>query len=132
MNEAMKYALKLLKRQDYFIKDLYDRLVEKGFNQKDVCSVIKDLVNMDFINDEKLIYLKISNLAISKKYGRKYIINYFSKKNVSMNLVLYCLDLFGTDVFKLNKEYIIKELLSEGKEEKYIDYYLQKKGYEIE
>lgn len=131
MNDALDYALKLLKRKDYYIKELYDRLKKKKIEDKNITSTIKILIKKDIINDNKLVYLKTRNMIIDKRFGKNYIYSYFKNKNISENLVAYTLNIFGNDIFNQNKEAIVDELKKRGKERSYIEYYLVKKGYDI-
>lgn len=123
------YALKLLKKKSYFIKELYDKLLPK-YSLDEISKIIKVLIINDFINDSKLVKLKINYMVYEKKYGKNYIIYYFTNKGISLKLVIFHLNAFEKKVFLNNKDYIIKSLLSKGKNEVYINNYLRRKGYD--
>ncbi len=53
-NKIKSYAFKLLSKRDYFSSELKQKLLSKGFNEKDVEEVISNLKEEGYINDEQL------------------------------------------------------------------------------
>lgn len=129
MEAPMNYALRLLKIKNYYIKEIYDKLSKK-YNPQQVHSTIKKLIISDYINDKKLVKLKIEYFITVKKYSRKYIRNYFESKCISLNLVDYYLEGYKEYVFINNKKQIINNLKEKGKKDVYIKDYLIRKGYD--
>lgn len=123
-----EYALKLLKRKNYFIKELYLKLLNK-YPQDDVSKVIKELIKRDLLNDKLLMEMKIYFFLHIKLYGRKYMFNYFLDKGLSENLVKYLLSKYSDEVFINNMNKLIQTMLKKGKNEVYIVNYLLRKGY---
>lgn len=131
MTEESKYALNLLKKKDYYISELYKKMLHRGFPLCNINKVIKDLIINNYINDKKLVHLKIEYLINEKRYGKKYIYNYFEKKHISINLIYYFINNYYQDIIIENKNKIINELKTLGKDDGEIEYILKKKGYEI-
>lgn len=131
METPMNYALRLLKIKNYYIKEMHDKLIKK-YSVSDANKCIKELINNDYLNDKELVYLKMNYLIKDKLYGRNYIINYFIKKNISNNLVLYNLNRFDENIFEQNKDILVKRLLSKEKDLNHIELYLLRKGYNRE
>ena len=127
-DDIREYALKLLKRKNYFIKELYLKLLNK-YPQDDVSKVIKELIKRDLLNDKLLMEMKIYFFLHIKLYGRKYMFNYFLDKGLSENLVKYLLSKYSDEVFINNMNKLIQTMLKKGKNEVYIVNYLLRKGY---
>ena len=128
MDDINKYTLKLIKRKSYFISEIRLKLLNK-YSEEQVNKKIKELISLDILNDKTLLYLKVANLINNKLYGKNYIINYFSNKNISYNLIKYTLDRFDEDIFLNNKKLIVSRLLEKNKTEEEIEKYLEYKGY---
>ena len=130
MKDIEKYTIKLLKIKNYYIKELFDRLCKK-YDRKEVCIIIKKLINEGYINDKILTKLKLNFLINQRLYGINYIYNYFDIKNVSNNLVNYLLKDYSDFVFERNKKKLIIILKEKGKTDKQIESVLLNKGYNI-
>lgn len=125
-----KYAFSLLKRKNYYIKELYNKLIHK-YDVKNVNEVIKYLIANNYINDKLLVKLKLDYFISYKLYGKLYIYKYFENHNISFNLIKYLLNSYDVNTFNNNMNKIIDRLKREDKSELYIKKYLLKKGYEI-
>jgi SOS response regulatory protein OraA/RecX len=125
-----KYAFSLLKRKNYYIKELYNKLIHK-YDVKDVNEVIRYLIANNYINDKLLVKLKLDYFINYKLYGKLYIYKYFENHNISFNLIKYLLNSYDVNTFNNNMNKIIDRLKREDKSELYIKKYLLKKGYEI-
>lgn len=126
-----KYALNLLKRRPYFIKEMYDKLINK-YSVNEVNIAIKMLIYDNYLNDRILSKLKLDYFIYEKKFGIYYINNYFIKHNISLNLINYLIKNYDQEIFNTNKNQIVEELRKKEKTDNYINNYLLRKGYEIE
>ena len=125
------YVYKLLKRKNYFIRELYLKLINR-YDQMDVSSIIKKLINEDLLNDKLLIEMKTYFLLHIKMYGRIYIYNYFVIKGLSENLVNYVLSKYSQNIFLNNMNKIKNDLARKGRNEEYIYNFLLRRGYSDE
>ena len=128
MEDINKYALRIIKRKSYFIKEFRDKLL-LSYDEVKTNKLIREFICLDLLNDKELIYLKMNNLINQKLYGKNYIVDYFLNKNISINLINYTLNLFDDNLFIANKEKIINKLIEKGKTTEYIEKYLFYKGY---
>lgn len=128
MEDINKYALRIIKRKSYFIKEFRDKLLLR-YDELKTNKLIREFICLDLLNDKELIYLKMNNLINQKLYGKNYIVDYFLNKNISINLINYTLNLFDDNLFIENKEKITNKLIEKGKTTEYIEKYLSYKGY---
>ncbi len=128
MDDINKYALRIIKRKSYFIKEFRDKLL-LSYDELKTNKLIREFICLDLLNDKELIYLKMNNLINQKLYGKNYIVYYFRNKNISTNLINYTLNLFDDSLFIANKEKITNKLIEKGKTTEYIEKYLSYKGY---
>lgn len=128
MEDINKYALRIIKRKSYFIKEFRDKLL-LSYDEVKTNKLIREFICLDLLNDKELIYLKMNNFINQKLYGKNYIVNYFQNKNISTNLINYTLNLFDDNLFIANKEKITNKLIEKGKTTEYIEKYLSYKGY---
>ena len=128
MEDINKYALRIIKRKSYFIKEFRDKLL-LSYDEVKTNKLIREFICLDLLNDRELIYLKMNNLINQKLYGKNYIVDYFLNKNISVNLINYTLNLFDNNLFIANKEKITNKLIEKGKTTEYIEKYLSYKGY---
>ena len=128
MEDINKYALRIIKRKSYFIKEFRDKLL-LSYDEVKTNKLIREFICLDLLNDKELIYLKMNNLINQKLYGKNYIVDYFLNKNISVNLINYTLNLFDNNLFIANKEKITNKLIEKGKTTEYIEKYLSYKGY---
>ena len=131
METPMNYALRLLKIKNYYIKEIFDKLSKK-YTPFQVHSTIKELILNDYINDKKLLKLKMNYFVYVKRYSKKYIKNYFETKGISSILINNSLSNYSEDVFVSNRIKIIENLKLKGKSENYIKKYLVRNGYDEE
>ena len=128
MEDINKYALRIIKRKSYFIKEFRDKLLLR-YDELKTNKLIREFICLDLLNDKELIYLKMNNLINQKLYGKNYIVDYFINKNISINLINYTLNLFDDNLFIANKEKITNKLIEKGKTTEYIEKHLSYKGY---
>ena len=128
MDDINKYALRIIKRKSYFIKEFRDKLLLR-YDEVKTNKLIREFICLDLLNDKELIYLKMNNLINQKLYGKNYIVDYFLNKNISTNLINYTLNLFDDNLFITNKGKITNKLIEKGKTTEYIEKYLSYKGY---
>lgn len=127
-DNAKEYALKLLKRKNYFIKELYIKLLNR-YSVEEVDNTIRDLIKMDLLNDKLLIEMKTYFLLHIKMYGRNYIYNYFISRGLSENLVKYILSKYSNSIFINNLNRIKRDLDRKGRSPEYIYNFLLRRGY---
>lgn len=127
-DNAKEYALKLLKRKNYFIRELYLKLISR-YNEEEVDKAIKELIKMDLLNDKLLIEMKTYFLLHIRLYGKKYIYNYFVSKGLSENLVSHILSKHNQSIFINNMNKIKSDMTRKGRSEEYIYNYLLRRGY---
>jgi len=72
MDKAKSYALRLLSKRDYFEKELKEKLLTKGFSEKDVEDVITYLKEQKLIDDNKLLE-RYKELSIKKGKSSAYL-----------------------------------------------------------
>lgn len=125
------YALKLLKKKNYFIGEFYQKLIIK-YDRKSVSRIIKEFIILELINDKYLTEMKICYFIHIKMYGKKYIENYFENRNISLNLVRYVLSKYSIEMYLKNIDEIRNNLYKKGKNDNYINNYLLRKGYSEE
>lgn len=130
-NNIKSYTLKLLKKKNYYIIELYEKL-KKKYEVEEVNRIIKECILLEILNDKLLVEMKTYYLLYVKKYGKKYIINYFINKHISYNLILHILAKYNDDLFLNNMNQLIKELKIKNKSNIFIYNYLLRKGYEEE
>jgi len=121
MNEQVKKeAFKLISKRDYFSGELKRKLLQKGFEEKDIDEVIDFLVKEEYIHDEKLkerykelaIQKGKSKLALKKKLYQKGIealeLSYEEELQSALNLL--------NNKYKKEKEFksILKFLINRG------------------
>lgn len=130
-DNAKEYSLKLLKRKNYFIKELYVKLINR-YSLEEVDQTIKELIKMDLLNDKLLIEMKTYFLLHIKMYGRNYILNYFLSKGLSENLVKFILSKYSNSIFINNMNKIKGDLDRKGRSPEYIYNFLLRRGYSEE
>lgn len=127
-DNAKEYALKLIKRKNYFIRELYLKLISR-YSEEETSSVINYLIKSDLLNDKLLMEMKTYFLLHIKLYGRKYIFNYFLSKGLSENLINHVLSKYNENIFLSNMEKIKRDMIRKGRSEDYIYNYLLRRGY---
>ena len=127
-DNAKEYALKLIKRKNYFIRELYLKLISR-YSEEETSSVINYLIKSDLLNDKLLMEMKTYFLLHIKLYGRKYIFNYFLSKGLSENLINHVLSKYNENIFLSNIEKIKRDMIRKGRSEDYIYNYLLRRGY---
>ncbi len=120
MEKAKSYALKLLSRRDYFETELKNKLLLKGFSEKEVQKTIEYLKEQKLIDDEKLLerYKEInlqkgkSPLSVKNKLYRKGITEVEFSFEEELKSALYLLNF----KYKKEKNYadIVKFLKNRG------------------
>lgn len=130
-DNAKEYALKSLKKKNYFIRELYLKLLNR-YNISEVNKTIKELILLDLLNDKLLMEMKTYFLLHIKMYGRKYIFNYFYTKGLSDQLINYILSKYNENTFLNNMEKIKKDMKRKGRSNEYIINYLLRRGYSEE
>ncbi len=71
--KALAYALRILSMRWYGEKEMHDRILTKGFEEKVAQSVLSRLSEFGYINDDNRLESKLSEYRDFGTYGRKYI-----------------------------------------------------------
>lgn len=121
------YTSRLLKKKNYFINELYSKLLKK-YDNESCTKEIKKLIKLEMLHDKYLAKIKICYMIHIRMYGKKYIYNFFKIRNISENLVNYLLKEYDIR-FTENLNYLFNNLIEKNKTEKYIYNYLLRKGY---
>ncbi len=84
---ALNYAYKLLSYRDRSSKEMYERLVRKGFSEDIAADIVSYLKERDILNDERLAgYLY--NFAINRKnLGRSGVKRYLLSRGIPSQLI---------------------------------------------
>ena len=86
-NEARYYALKLLNYRPRSMKEIYERLSRKGFNNDQINKAMGFLVDAGLLNDEILVK-ELFRYAKERKYlGRKGIEMFLHKRGFGRELI---------------------------------------------
>lgn len=77
--DALKYALKLISFRDRSEREIYERLIQKGFSESTTENIILYLKEKDFLNDSRLAEA-LKKSAFEKKFLgksalKRYLIN---------------------------------------------------------
>ncbi len=85
-NRALKYALNILNKKDYTIKEMTDKLRLKEFDEKSINETMQYLKDNNFLNDERFVenfvYFRLKN-----GYGKKRIEYELKKKGINEGLI---------------------------------------------
>ncbi len=81
-NKLYAYAVKLLARREYSIRELYSKALAKGYAENEISVVIHKLLEFDFQSDYRYAEM-IVNSKYNKCYGPNYIQYYLHQKGMS-------------------------------------------------
>jgi regulatory protein len=85
-------AWRFLSRRAHSVKELHDKLVNKGFNKDKVNQILEDLKIKDYLNDDHYARQLILDEINLKKSGPLLIKNKLIKKGIEFNIVDELLD----------------------------------------
>lgn len=69
-NKAYIYSLRLLGGQEYSLKKLKTKLVQKGFSDEEIVEALQLVVEKGYLNEERYIELKVKSLILKGKAAR--------------------------------------------------------------
>lgn len=123
MNEKIKREiLKLLSKRDYFYQEIKQKLVKKGFDEKEIEEALKYFVENKYIQDEKLKD-RLKELAIEKGKSKLAIKKKLYQKGVNIDIEISFEEELQSALNLLRKKY------KKEKEFKKIVNYLMNRGF---
>jgi len=133
---ANNYALNLLSFRARSEKEIYDRMMQKGYEPSVIANTIQYLKEQRYINDKDFAEVFIRDKVELNRYGRNRIKSELLKKGISKELIDELLETtFQTDTeYETAKELAenkIKSYLKDKKDTQYrkLSSYLLRKGY---
>ncbi len=85
-NAAKNYMLKLISRREHARKELQMKAQQKGFSTEMIESVLNELEEKEFINDERFALKYAQNKNAIKQWGPYKINTYLHKKGVNRTI----------------------------------------------
>ena len=83
---AYNYAVSLLSRRDHTVKEINDKLKQKGYGQYASAAVLK-LSEQGYLSDERFARMYVRELINLRKYGKKRIIQELMRKGVNRDII---------------------------------------------
>ena len=83
---AYNHALSLLSRREHTVKEITNKLTQKGYEQYAV-SVAEKLQEQGYLSDERFTHLYVKELINLKNYGKKRITQELIRKGVSRDII---------------------------------------------
>jgi regulatory protein len=122
LNEALKYAKRLLKFRVRSKAELRDRLLMKGFDPKTVKAALESLEKSGFLDDEKFAYLYADDMLIVHGYGPLRIKMKLKQLKVDEEVIERVLEriMKETDVKQIMKRLLEKEKLKGPEAREYL------------
>lgn len=108
-NNAIKYAFKLLRYRDRSEKEMYERLIQKGFSEKIALEAVEYLTDKGFIDDKRFAEI-LKRDAVQRKYlGKQGVKSYLLNKGIDLQVVE---DILGNedDYLDVARNYVEKKL----------------------
>lgn len=127
---AIKYILYKMRSSS----EVYNKLIELGFPEKEVVKVIEDLINLDYINDEEYVKKFIESNKKTKKFSKKMLKLKLKNKGISEEIVeKYLNELNFSDIDAIIKVLDKKKFLKtiDFDERNKIKLYCVRKGFSI-
>ncbi len=114
-------ALRMLSRREHSVRELKDKLLRKGYSEKNIDSVLEILIRDNFLNDERFTELYVrQNFELRKRSPKAIKYNLF-KLGIDNSLVdKYLSEIDEDEIFKNALDLAEKKLktLSEKSKEK--------------
>lgn len=133
-NKVINHALNILSYSQNTRKDLYTKLMKKGYDEEFVLKAIEYCEERNYINDKLYAESFIKDKVNLSKYGSKKIRYDLIAKGVDKEIVDEVLDLDPEDEFERALELAKKRVRSYKNDDKNAIYrklggYLQRRGY---
>lgn len=127
---AIKYIMYKMRTSN----EVYNKLIELEFPEKEVAKVIKDLVDLDYINDEEYVRKFIEANKKTKKFSKNMVKIKLKNKGISEDIIekyFYELDVSDIDAIikLLEKKKFLKTI--DFDERNKIKLYCVRKGFSI-
>lgn len=132
-NRAFKESIRLLKYRERSRFEIEYRLKHKGFSQPDIEKVVKKLMSLGYINDERFAEMWIKDRVQVKPMGSSRLKNELRKKGISSDIIDNKISWFleNYDEFELAQSIIQKRLDSNQPWDK-IASFLWRRGFNAE
>ena len=112
-------ALRIISRREHSVKELKDKLLRKGYSEKNIDSVLEILIRDNFLNDERFTELYVRQNFELKKRSPKVIRYNLSKLGIDNSLVdKYLSEIDEDKIFENALDLAIKKLKSVSKKSK--------------
>ena len=127
---AIKYIIYKMRTST----EVYNKLIELGFPEKEVCKVIRDLIDLEYINDEEYVRKFIESNKKTKKFSKNMVKIKLKNKGISDDIIekyFYELDVSDIDAIikLLEKKKFLKTI--DFDERNKIKLYCVRKGFSI-
>ena len=106
VNKAKSYATKLLSYRMYTVKQLSDKLIEKGFEQDSVDEVLFELCKAKLLDDLNYATLYVEDSINLKQKGRFRIQQELLEKGVDKSVVRRAFEASEVDEYSVLLKYI--------------------------
>ena len=83
---AYNYAVSLLSRRDHSVKEITDKLTQKGYGQY-ASHVAEKLAEQGYLSDERFAEMYVRELLNLKNYGKKRIRQELIRKGISRDII---------------------------------------------
>ena len=80
-------SLRILERREHSAKELKDKLLKKGFSENNIRQVLKNLIELNFLNDERFAEIYVRSRIKYKRKSPKAIYFELLKKGVDKELI---------------------------------------------
>lgn len=135
--EALAKLMKYCAYQERCHSEVEHKLYEWGFNDEESrASIIFDLMQQNFLNEERFVRAYVKGKFEIKKWGRTKIAYELKRKNISPNLIGLALSQINEDAYRktlvyllLKKSKLLKEDDSLKRKQKLAEFAFRK-GYE--
>lgn len=87
MQAALKYGIKLLAYRDRSEKELFDRIVRKGFCAHDAESALGYLRQKGFVDDRRLAQMLVRDGISRRCLGRRGLMSYLQKRGIPSDII---------------------------------------------
>jgi SOS response regulatory protein OraA/RecX len=97
--ELMQYAAWLLGQRDYFSAGLFNKLQSYALDHRDADIVLEKMVELNYVNDDRLIEMRVRNAAEHPSKGPIWIREDLSSKGAPSHLVDHHLALVDHEIW---------------------------------
>jgi regulatory protein len=109
LNNALKYAFRLLSYRDRSEKEMYEKLIRKGFSEKVALEAVGYLIDKGFIDDRRFAEILRKDAVERKHLGKMGTKSYLMNKGIAVDIAE---DILGDegDYLDAAKSFVEKKL----------------------